>query len=266
MSEYLKDSVPGRGQTPRLEIHQNSVISHWGGAHAEVPIDEIIIAHMGCRLLGSVSKEISVETRKTWDIDFGKAWKKTTDSKGKLAAGLERAVRSVKLGGLVLWDTMYNGSDYWRPGNLVRQVVELLPSEIQMKTSYQRVDFFCPPGTVLNRFRNEVDFSFGRYAQEYRGHLTEGGYAYDAAAEAVFNLSRQQLPVFYCTDPYVPGFSDRLAVAPQDLRDLGCHRVVLVQEIVNVFLKLGMPEVTLVEIDQTFDATHIRKLRQATPT
>ena len=88
-----------------------------------------------------------------------------------------------------------------------------------------------------------------------------------APASVLFDLSRNKLPIFYCVDPYIPHFAkpdECCSDIPYDrrywlheLRTEGCHRVILVEEIVKALLKYGV-DVKVIELNPTFEESYLR--------
>ena len=109
--------------------------------------------------------------------------------------------------------------------------------------------------------------SFGQYALKYSEYLNHDGILQLAVASVIFNLAQGRLPVFYCVDPYIPGYGDPREFCSHipydqrswlsDLRAEGCHRVILAEEIVKVLLRY-VNHVTVLEVDPTFEKTHCR--------
>lgn len=102
--------------------------------------------------------------------------------------------------------------------------------------------------------------SFGIYADQYAAYVRSNpDLLTKAAALMLLELSRGQLHVLYCVDPYVRDYAkpDEILRVPYGqrtwfagLRTVGCHRVVLAEELAHCFLDLGL-DVTIFEIDQT---------------
>jgi hypothetical protein len=130
-----------------------------------------------------------------------------------------------------------------------------------------RRDEFCPSSQLLSHFRYDKSMTFGQYGRAYAEELAQG--SIDAAvASVVMSLASDALPVFYCVDPYIPGYSrpEDMLVVPfekrtylSSLRDEGCHRVVLVEEIAQRFRSHGF-SVEIFEVDQLCqDGAHLRR-------
>ena len=49
---------------------------------------------------------------------------------------------------------------------------------------------------------------FGEYASRYADHLRSNGGVQLAAAAVLMALASGRIAVFYCTDPYVPGYGN----------------------------------------------------------
>ena len=170
---------------------------------------------------------------------------------------------------MVIRDTMRNGSDYWRPGKLLSQVAEsLAKGDPSCKASFARDDAACPPPDLLDAFSGS-DRPFAWYADAYARYLRESGTVERTAAEVVLDLARGRLPVFFCSDPYVPNYCDPAQVleipylerswtqAP-GLRSVGCHRVILVEELVRHFRERRLG-VALYESDPTAGKSYQRR-------
>ncbi|MFC1634034.1 hypothetical protein ACFL5Z_04270 [Planctomycetota bacterium] len=240
----------------------------WNAVKAQINISEIKLAHMGCKLLGTLTN-IPHDLQSQWNHEFGGNWKSKKDSKLKLARALQDALNQSQMNGAVLWDTMRTGSDYWRPGKLILDTVELLPARLQNNISYAREDIFCPPRDLLKQFINDENMSFGQYAAEYSRYLNVEGSLPLATASVILNLAQGRLPIIYCVDPYIPHYlrTGEFCSAIQydrrhwldDLRFDGCHRVILAEEIVRAFLAYGV-HTTLFELDSTFQKAHCRTI------
>jgi len=250
---------------PIIESSPNSINLSWDGVLAEIPKIGVCIAHLGCKQLHTI-ENVPTDLKEYWDRKIGPAWRNKKDATGKLAHALRDAIKASNLQGADLWDTMRNGSDYWRPGRLLSQAAVLLsPSEI----SYARDDALCPPQALLAEFMAVGStMTFAQYAQQYCDYLHEDDRLSVAVAHVILTLARRHLPVFYCVDPYVPSYSNKsesfsevpYAVREWEprLREEGCHRVVLIEEIGKQLLKLGAP-ITVLEIDPPCQVTHVRQ-------
>jgi hypothetical protein len=247
----------------------------WNGICGTLLTPKVQIAHLGCSLLGTV-KQISTTQAKEWDNKFGKprtkTWKQAGVAKECMAATLAKVGEISAKKGIVLKDTMRNGSDYWRPGKFLSDVTILLSdgftlndqsfSRSDMEVTYARDDYLCPPTSLLQSFMApESTMTFGEYAEIYAIFLRKEHRLLKAAAEIVLDLLKGNLPIFYCTDPYIPGYGSSrefLSDIPYvdrrwhaGLRKEGCHRVILVEEIAKLFRQFGMP-VEIYELNQTF--------------
>lgn len=254
-----------------FEIQPGRILARWDRAVAEVDRSRIYIGHLGCKLLGTLP-EIPQPLALQWNQEFGGSsiWKSKNDSKKKLARSLYHALEVANLEGAVLWDTMRSGSDYWRPGKLLLDSVEMLAIPYKDRISYAREDSFCPPKELLQKFMNNEAMSFGDYAQKYALFLRGGQAIPLAMASVLFDLSRNKLPIFYCIDPYIPHYAKRdecCSDIPYDqrywlheLRMEGCHRVILVEEIVKALLKYGV-DVKVIELNPTFEESYLRNYR-----
>ena len=274
---------PGALKTrmPQFELHADSVSLTWRNGKAEIPVDQIFLAHFGCRLLGTLATKdkklisdgegLTQEQMANWDAKFGNrpAWRDAKDSVGRLAETLRKAAVSARCKSVTLWDTMRRGSDYWRPGKLLTDAAnQLAASEVPVDVDYHRREDLCPPVKLLDKFKQDTQMSFGEYARHYAEHLRgKPELIEQTAARLVLELALGHLTVFYCTDPFIPDYSrsdEMLRVPYSDrywlptLRDEGCHRVILTEEIIRFFLNLGL-RVKLLEIDQTFDRVLLRQ-------
>lgn len=202
-----------------------------GGLSARWPSTTIPIAHLGCKILGRLlsshkgAEKIAV---REMFAKLPKGWDSLRDGNQRMADAIAKALKlanakcsdECRLRGAVLWDTMRKGSDYWRPGKLLTEVAELLRQH-EHEVSYQREDALCPPLNLLREFVSNPATPFGDYAQKYAQHLQIPGVLEAAAWGAVVNLASGRLPVFYCTDPYVPDYcqqSEVLSGTPYDRR------------------------------------------------
>lgn len=242
---------------PKFEIKDQLIILQWESITTSVNLSDLCMGHFGCKLLGTL-KSIPVNLAST----LPKGWKSTKDAKLKLSQSLQVTLGMSKLEGAVLWDTMRTGSDYWRPGKLLLDAVEMLPPEFQKNVSYAREDCLCPPQDLLKNFLAESStMTFGEYAQRYAEYLHQGDKLPMVAAHILLNISLKKIPLFYCVDPYIPGYarknefcSDTPYMERQylpELRTEGCHRLILVEEIIKFFLELGT-SVENFELDQSF--------------
>jgi hypothetical protein len=265
-----------------------------GGLTAALPAGSPVrLAHFGCSLLGNLRK--TQKDRKTgitppplvprgspldvlWSRGIGPRWASTDDATGRLGRELAQAAQLAGVSGLILWDTMRNGSDYWRPGNLLTKAADqACASRSGLVVSYAREDELCPPPALLDAF-NTTAMTFGQYAQSYADYLRQGSAdrtpPVELGAAAVITAQAQgRLAAFYCTDPYIPGFGEAgafLTGTPYDrrrwldqehpaLRQPGCHRVVLAEEVARFFRESGMA-VEVLEVEQTVGGCHRRSI------
>lgn len=251
-----------------FEIQPSRILARWDRALAAVDVSKIYIGHLGCKLLGTLP-EIPQHLVLKWNQEFGGSslWKSKNDSKKKLAQSLNKALEIANMEGAVLWDTMRSGSDYWRPGKLLLDSVEMLAIPYKERISYAREDSFCPPKELLQEFINNEAMSFGDYAEKYSLFLRAGKTIPLAMASVLFDLSRNKLPIFYCVDPYIPHYAKRDEYCSDipyherywlnELRTEGCHRVILVEEIVKSLLKYGV-DVKVIELNPTFEESCLR--------
>jgi len=248
-----------------IKQEENLCLS-WNCVSAKVNVSEIKLAHMGCKLLGTLTN-IPQHLESQWNDEFGRNWKSKKDSKRKLAMALQDVLDQSQMSGAVLWDTMRTGSDYWRPGKLILDTVEMLPSLLRGNISYAREDAFCPPKDLLRQFMNDESMSFGQYATEYSRYLNTEATLSLATASVLLNLAQGRLPIFYCVDPYIPHYlktDEFCSDIPysqrhwlDELRSDGCHRVILVEEIVKVLLEYYV-DIKLFELDPTIEKSHRR--------
>ena len=241
----------------------------WNSVSAQVHVSQIRLGHMGCKLLGTLT-DVPRTLQTQWDEEFGRIWKSKKDSKAKLSKALYDALCRSEMDSAVLWDTMRTGSDYWRPGKLILESVEMLPPQLRNNISYAREDVLCPPRELLKEFMNGDNMAFGQYATEYARHLNTEGILSLATASVLLNLAQGRLPVFYCVDPYIPHYLEAQEFCSntaygerhwlEDLRFDGCHRVILVEEIAKALLAYGV-HVNVFELDPTFDKAHHRSVK-----
>jgi hypothetical protein len=235
---------------------------------ATVSSGTIRIAHLGCKLAKTClsmrkdapSRYAEIElylnrkygSKRTWNTS-----ESSTELLGRSLAGLQHASGAK---GLQLMDTMRNGSDYWRPGNLLSAAVEVARATRPEKIgtiSFARYEELCPSLKLLASFQNDESMDFGLYADSYARELNRGGGLEVAIAETIVLNARERIPVFYCTDPFIRGYCSasevlgdyRLRNWIPMLREAGCHRIVLVEEMVKFFLRNGF-QVEVFELDQ----------------
>jgi hypothetical protein len=248
-----------------------NIEARWGTLHARLDGSAVRFAHAGLMLLGKIKKKVrenAPDHAAAWEEAFGPAWKDDKEAKPKLAASLADTMKQAGVGGLVLWDTMRNGSDYWRPGNLLTEAVDLVRQfDPSAAISYAREDGLCPPASLLDRFAKDGAMTFGEYAEQYAQYLRSEGRLAIAAAAVLTALAVDRLAVFYCVDPYIPGYGDPSQAVSDlsytarswmpGLRDEGCHRVVLASELARYFLGLGL-HVQLLEVNPAFRRCQVR--------
>lgn len=248
---------------PWLSLSEDGhfLIARWGTSEAVIPASEVQLAHMGCKLIGTIRKELSAEAVSTLDAMHGKAWRKTDGAKQKLASLLTGAAESAGLNGLSLFDTMRRGSDYWRPGALLTDAANLTPESLQENTQYIRLDSLCPNADLLRAFQSDSEMRFSEYAKRYTAELEAHQTLTLAAVKTVFEISAGRLPVLYCVDPYVGSFGTLSQKHPADFREVGCHRIPLVNAIARRFLAAGVSSVRILELDQLSQTVHHRAIK-----
>lgn len=252
-----------------------------GDIVARTSANGVRFAHLGCRCLKAVvddRKRAQLHARKqgrpvppdvplavidTWTHKIPH-WK-TAGSKTaaeNVGRALEAAMLASGARGLDLWDTMRRGSDYWRPGALLS---DALAFTRQGTVEFFREEGLCPPATLLDAFRASEEFRmpFNEFAERYAEWLLEGERLDRAVRAVVWALARRRLAVFYCTDPFIPGYADGSEWARADvpigdrawplasaLPEGGCHRVVLADLLAQRLRALGCAGEVL-EIDPT---------------
>ena len=94
--------------------------------------------------------------------------------------------------------------------------------------------------------------TFAEYAEAYAAWLLEDHRLDLAVAAVIMAQARSRLAVFYCTDPFIPGYADGaewLSETPFSarrwplsalLREEGCHRIVLAELLARRFRELGV--------------------------
>jgi len=112
--------------------------------------------------------------------------------------------------------------------------------------------------------------TLGEYAMEYSQYLNTQGMLSLATASVLFNLAQGRLPIFYCVDPYIPHYAERSEFCSDipynqrhwldELRSDGCHRVILIEEIVKALLAYDI-HVNVFDLDSTFEKSHRRVIR-----
>lgn len=257
--------------TIRIEVKNDRILAQWGQTSAEIDAARVCIGHLGCKLLGTIKKQVPPHLAEQWDQEFGRArWRSTQNAKPKLATSLEKAIELSGMEGAVLWDTMRTGSDYWRPGKLLTETVELLPAHYAERVAYAREDGLCPPSKLLNEFMTNEQMGFGEYAQCYAEYLSTGDRIPLAKVSVLFDIARNRLPIMYCVDPYIPHYANSQQFCSDipyhrrdwlnELRTEGCHRIVLVEEIVKAFLVHGIP-VNVFALNSTMQDAFLRSWR-----
>lgn len=240
-----------------------------------VPGSGFPLAHLGCRHVRSTVQRVGdlpASLRERCERKYGRSWSRAGGAAARVGAAIARAVESVGLRGALLVDTMRGGSDYWRPGKLLGQAADEVRAA-GLEVEWARDDRLCPAASLLRRFRDDTEMAFGLYAEAYEAQLErEGELAVRTASLlAIEALSREQLPVFYCTDPYLPGYGSVLrpgdatpwaertfATDPRGyLREHGCHRIVLVTRLARYLASLEVDSVML-ELDANVGAVYRR--------
>ena len=235
------------------------------------------IGHMGCGLVARLKPKTDDPTYQPTmdflDSQYGerKVWGKNKDATKKLGAAFAALAGRTKWN-FNLVDTMRNGSEAWRPGGFLTTAVDharalMGEHENVNRFVYSRFDVFCPEKKLLKQF-NESDMSFSKYAKRYAEQLASTEALSLAADFVVEENSRNRIPLFYCTDPYIKGYfraSDLLRTpydqreTPSHLGKVGCHRVILAEEIAQYFLKRDVA-VELYELDQhCAEGAHVRR-------
>lgn len=262
-----------------MQIHVDRIEVRWGSLVGSVERKALALAHLGTPL-ELPRQDVPEDLAARWDARYDKrrSSKKRDQSawnwcRGPKTVACAEALRSALvqsgLAGVVIRDTMRNGSDYWRPGKLLSQVAgSLSKGDCPCEASFARHDATCPPTHLLNAFSGP-DRPFGWYVDAYARYLRESGTVERTAAEVVFDLARGRLPVFFCSDPYIPDYCDPTQVpdipylerswtrAP-GLRSVGCHRVILVEELVRHFREHGLG-VALYKSDPTAGESYQRR-------
>lgn len=226
--------------------------------------------HLGCKVLKTVPEDLKKagasmpeSLAEFWDVE-APGWRKAppAGAAGAVANSLRRARTISKAEGIELWDTMRGGSDYWRPGKLLSDAAGMLAEGV---VTFRRHEALCPPRLLLDRFRNEPGMSFPEYARHYADYLLDQGRLEIALAAVVEAQARGRVPVFYCTDPFIPGYakkSESFSDTPFDqrawplaptLREAGCHRVILC-DLLGARLRKERIAFQLLELDPTTGA------------
>jgi hypothetical protein len=254
---------------PRLSFSSTELQVTWGGLTARVEGSEVQFGHLGCKMLGTIKDQVKrASLLDQWNVQLGRNWKDTTDSTKRLGKTLAVTTGQASVQGLVLYDTMRKGSDYWRPGQLLTEAVEHLRSEDpHTETSYAREDLLCPPIDLLEESRKHA-MPFGQFAERYAQYLRTAGGLELAVALVLLASASGRLAVFYCTDPYIPGYGRPNEMDTEtpytqrhwllQLPEEGCHRMVLASELIQFLVNKNIA-VRLFEIDQTFGKCHVRR-------
>jgi hypothetical protein len=238
-----------------------------------VPGAGISIAHLGCKHIRNDAKlaELPASLKEDLDRKYGAAWKKPPRAADLVVAAVAAGVGAAGLSGATLVDTMRRSSDRWRPGNLLSDVAKALRDR-GLEVAWAREDAICPERTLFDEFRKDPSMTFAAYAAAYAEQLKEadGAGLRVAAFLTVAALARGLFPTFYCTDPYVPGYSPArreedtpyaARAYPVDeagyFRERGCHRVVLAECLARFFKDMGVP-VVVHELDANCGASHAR--------
>lgn len=260
------------GITSKIELRNNRILATNGGVTATVDGLTISFAHVGLRTLGALlddyrrTRTVFPEALASrWDKRFGREWRRKTNACEKLAKSLQRTLELSGVRGVVLWDTMRKGSDFWRPGSLLTRVADQVASDSHV-VSYAREDSLCPSAKLLKQLV-ETDMPFGTYAAKYAEELSSSGAIEVAALAVVMAQAQDQIAAFYCTDPYIPEYGDHSTILSglpyeqqpwlAELRLEGCHRVVLAEQTARHLLALGIT-VTVYEVDPTFQDVYVR--------
>jgi hypothetical protein len=245
---------------PEVSISDTSMI-------ARVESGTIRIAHMGCKLAKTclparkLFPQQYLDVAEYLDRQYGsrRVWNTSQPATTLLARSLASLLQYTGATGIELVDTMRKGSDYWRPGNLLSEAVRSMESNAQLESnrvSFGRFDALCPSALLLQEFQRNESMAFGEYAAAYAAESNARGLEL-AVSECIVSNARGRIPVYYCTDPFLRGYCSssqalgdyRLRTWMPALRDAGCHRVVLVEELVKAFTAHGF-QVELFELDQ----------------
>ena len=118
-----------------VTLTQGGLVARW-----EKPA--LPIAHVGCKLLATLKKDIRAVSglEQHYNDTLDKRWKQQKDATRRLAGALAAGLRETGLTGATLIDTMRKGSDYWRPGNLLRQAAEAAREEHGFDVNFLRED------------------------------------------------------------------------------------------------------------------------------
>lgn len=100
---------------------------------------------------------------------------------------------------------MRNGSDYYRGGKLLPDRVDKDNGSVEV--SFVRIADLCPPADLLSKFAS-TPLRYADFAQGYADYLLSQRTIVEKALTLTLMANAVgALPVFFCSDPYVPGFS-----------------------------------------------------------
>ena len=115
------------------------------------------------------------------------------------------------------------------------------------------------------------DMSFGEYAEQYAQYLRTGNILNMGVAHVLLGLARQQLPIFYCVDPYIPDYANSNELFSNtsykerywlpEIPKEGCHRIILVEEIVKKLSEYKVA-INIFEVDSTRQISHKREYKK----
>ncbi len=225
-----------------------------GGLRATVAPDRVAVAHLGGRSLGSSRiAELPEGLVAAMDRKYGRSvWRNKKDWMARVGRAVAAAVERAGLESAVLVDTMRKGSDYYRPGNLLSRMADA-SREVGVDVVFQRDDALCPPADLLAAFiAPGSTMTFEGYANGYRDALSGSDAVDRAAAEAVVANARGRLPIYFCSDPWIPDGPFRA-----ECRTLCCHRVVLAEVVSRALAGAGASP-TLYEIHPTLPEIMVR--------
>jgi len=253
--------------TISIQVFSGKIHAQRNNLQATLPLGDVKLADLGCKLLGTLPKETHDVTKIDPDANEEKKvkvkkyeinsdlqaswtqcchdWKNTQGAQIKMGDAFISVLNQHSVNGLTLIDTMRTGSDYWRPGKLLSGAIERVHSVLpDAQIDFKKEDLYCPTKSLLRNFL-DTNMPFGQYARQYADTLHATNAVKHAMTTVVFSLAEGKIPVFYCTDPYIPDFGkldQRIRNVPyenrswcNDLRDAGCHRMILVEEIYRGF-------------------------------
>lgn len=256
-----------------IKRDEDTLIVSDGGLVAEVTLP-LRFGHLGCKRLSTVRTDRMAARKKAQEkseepppeipaatIDFWETvvpnWKSPQEGAVEsVTLALKRALEISGASAIELWDTMRGGSDYWRGGKLLSKAVEPLGT---CAASFGRLEELCPTEELLGRLRKEK-LPWSEYAQQYADWISEEGRIDLALGVCAFAQARGRLAVFYCTDAYIPGYGnreewgsdtpyrDRQWPLASNLREEGCHRMVLADMVVRRCRELGV-RAEVIEVD-----------------